>query len=119
MAVLTIGPVGNTAARAVKRAAEAGVSAAHYDLRFARPLDEELLDEVGRRFKRVVTVEDGVVRGGVGSAVRDFFDRRGYRVEVRSLGIPDDCFIEHGTPAELYARCGYDEEGILQAILEN
>ena len=73
MAVLTIGPVGNVAARAVKRAAAEGVSAAHYDLRFARPLDEELLDEVGRRFERVVTVEDGVVRGGVGSTVRDFF----------------------------------------------
>ncbi len=94
------------------------VSAAHYDLRFARPLDEELLDEVGRRFERVVTVEDGVVRGGVGSAVRDFFDRRGYRTQVRSLGIPDDRFVEHGTPAELYAQCGFDEEGILRAILE-
>ena len=118
MAVLTIGPVGNVAARAVKRAAAEGVSAAHYDLRFARPLDEELLDEVGRRFERVVTVEDGVVRGGVGSAVRDFFDRRGYRTQVRSLGIPDDQFVEHGTPAELYAQCGFDEEGILRAILE-
>ena len=118
MAVLTIGPVGNVAARAVKRATAEGVSAAHYDLRFARPLDEELLDEVGRRFERVVTVEDGVVRGGVGSAVRDFFDRRGYRTQVRSLGIPDDRFVEHGTPAELYAQCGFDEEGILRAILE-
>ena len=117
-AVLTIGPVGNVAARAVKRAAAEGVSAAHYDLRFARPLDEELLDEVGRRFERVVTVEDGVVRGGVGSTVRDFFDRRGYRTQVRSLGIPDDRFVEHGTPAELYAQCGFDEEGILRAILE-
>ena len=118
MAVLTIGPVGNVAARAVKRAAAEGVSAAHYDLRFARPLDEELLDEVGRRFERVVTIEDGVVRGGVGSAVRDFFDRRGYRTQVRSLGIPDDRFVEPGTPAELYAQCGFDEEGILRAILE-
>ena len=117
MAVLTIGPVGNVAARAVKRAAAEGVLAAHYDLRFARPLDEELLDEVGRRFEQVVTVEDGVVRGGVGSAVRDFFDRRGYRTQVRSLGIPDDRFVEHGTPAELYAQCGFDEEGILRAIL--
>ena len=81
-------------------------------------IDEELLDEVGRRFERVVTVEDGVVRGGVGSAVRDFFDRRGYRTQVRSLGIPDDRFVEHGTPAELYAQCGFDEEGILRAILE-
>lgn len=59
-----------------------------------------------------------MVRGGVGSAVRDFFDRRGYRTQVRSLGIPDDRFVEHGTPAELYAQCGFDEEGILRAILE-
>ncbi|MFR6414609.1 MAG: transketolase C-terminal domain-containing protein [Alistipes shahii] len=115
--MLTIGPVGNVAARAVKRAAAEGVSAAHYDLRFARPLDEELLDEVGRRFERVVTVEDGGA-GGVGSAVRDFFDRRGYRTQVRSPSIPDDRFVEHGTPAELYAQCGFDEEGILRAILE-
>ena len=118
MAVLTIGPVGNVAARAVKRAAAEGDSAAHYDLRFARPLVEELRDEGGRRCERVVTVEDGVVRGGVGSSVRDFFDRRGYRTQVRSLGIPDDRFVEHGTPAELYAQCGFDEEGILRAILE-
>ena len=116
-AVLTVGPVGHAAARAVARAADAGVRAAHYDLRFVRPLDEDLLDEVGRRFVRVVTVEDGVVRGGAGSAVRDFFDRRGYRIEVRSLGIPDDRFVEHGTPSELYAQCGFDEEGILRAIL--
>ena len=73
---------------------------------------------MGRRFARVVTVEDGVVRGGVGSAVRDFFDRRGHRTAVRSLGIPDDRFVEHGTPAELYAQCGFDEEGILRALLE-
>ena len=119
MAVLTIGPVGNVAARAVKRAAAEGVSAAHYDLRFARPLDEELLDEVGRRFERVVTVEDGVVRGGVGEHRARLFSTGAVTVRryVRSV-FPDDRFVEHGTPAELYAQCGFDEEGILRAILE-
>lgn len=116
MAVLTIGPVGNDAARAIERARTEGIAAAHYDLRFARPLDEALLDEVGGRYRYVVTVEDGVVRGGVGSAVRDFFARRGYDTHVVSLGIPDDHFVEHGTPAQLHALCGFDEEGILHAI---
>ncbi len=117
VAVLTIGPVGNCAARAAERAAAKGISVAHYDLRFAKPLDEELLDEVGRRFSRVITVEDGALRGGVGEAVTALFNRRGYKVSVHSLGIGDK-WVQHGTPAELYAECGYDEEGILKAILE-
>ncbi|MDR2912662.1 MAG: 1-deoxy-D-xylulose-5-phosphate synthase [Alistipes sp.] len=117
VAVLSFGPVGNFAAEAVERAAAEGVSAAHYDLRFAKPLDEELLHEVGRRFARVVTVEDGVVKGGVGSAVEEFFACHGYAVRVERLGVPDE-FIPHGTPAELYALCGYDVEGILAAILK-
>ena len=104
------------AARAAARAAEEGVSAAHYDLRFAKPLDEELLLEVGAKFRRVVTVEDGALRGGVGEAVAAFFNARGLDVSVRSLGIGDE-WVEHGTPAQLYALCGYDEEGILRALL--
>ncbi len=115
-AVLSLGPVGHFAAEAVERAAAEGVSAAHYDLRFAKPLDEELLHEVGARFERVVTVEDGVVRGGVGSAVEDFFARHGYAIKVTKLGVPDQ-FIPHGTPAELYRLCGFDADGILAAIL--
>jgi 1-deoxy-D-xylulose-5-phosphate synthase len=86
-------------------------------LRFAKPLDEELLREVGARFKRVITVEDGVVAGGVGRAVADFFAREGYDVRVENLGVPD-AFIHHGTPAELYSRCGYDAEGIFKKIIE-
>ena len=115
VAVLTVGTVGNFAARAAERAAAEGLSVAHYDLRFAKPLDEELLDRVGRTFPRVVTVEDGALRGGVGEAVAAFFNGRGYRVEVRSLGIGDE-WVEHGTPAELYALCGYDEEAVLHAL---
>ena len=117
IAVITIGPIGNTAARAIERAeAEKGLSIAHYDLRFAKPLDEELLLEVGAKFRRVVTVEDGALRGGVGEAVAAFFNARGLDVSVRSLGIGDE-WVEHGTPAQLYALCGYDEEGILRALL--
>ena len=80
-------------------------------------LDETLLDEVGRRFRHVVTVEDGALRGGVGEAVAAFFNERGYDVRVESLGIGDQ-WVEHGTPAQLHALCGYDEESILRALLE-
>ena len=118
VAVLTIGTVGNDAARAIERAVAAGIEAAHYDLRFVKPLDEVLLDEVGRRFRRVITVEDGCLRGGVGEAVTVFFASRGYDVQVTRLGIGDQ-WIEHGTPAQLKALCGYDEEGILRALLAN
>ena len=118
VAVLSIGAVCGAAADAVADAAKEGVRAAHYDLRYVRPLDEGLLDEVGRRFGRVVTVEDGMVRGGVGEAVTAWFNRRGYDVRVTSLGIGDR-FVEHGTPAELYRECGYDRAGILKAILGN
>lgn len=116
VALVTVGTVGNAAARAAERAAAAGVEAAHYDLRFVKPLDETLLDEVGRRFRRVVTVEDGCLRGGVGEAVTVFFTSRGYDVQVTRLGI-GDAWVEHGTPAQLRALCGYDEEGILRALL--
>ncbi len=117
VAVLSFGPVGNLAAEAVEKAASEGISAAHYDLRFAKPLDEELLHEVGKKFLRVITVEDGVVRGGVGSAVEEFFGRHGYRIKVEKLGVPDR-FIPHGTPAQLYTLCGYDAEGIYKKITE-
>lgn len=78
VALVSVGTVGNAAARAAERAAAEGVSAAHYDLRWVKPLDEELLDEVGRRFRRVITVEDGSLRGGVGEAVAAYFNARGY-----------------------------------------
>lgn len=116
LAVLTIGTVGNMAQRAIAAVErECGVSVAHYDLRFVKPLDGELLHEVGKRYKRVLTVEDGILRGGVGEAVVKFFNDNDYEVKVRSLGI-DDCFVEHGTPQELYALCGYDERGIAEAV---
>lgn len=116
VAVLTIGPVASFAQEAIKNIELAdGVTIAHYDLRFAKPLDEELLHEVGCIFSKVITVEDGVLRGGVGEAVVKFFNDNGYDIAVKTLGI-DDKFIEHGTPAQLYALCGYDAAGIEQQI---
>ena len=117
IAVLTIGTTARFAAKAIEQAAEQGLDVAHYDLRFAKPLDEALLHEIAKRYKRVITVEDGVLRGGVGEAVSAFFNAHNYNVALRSLGI-DNRFVEQGTPAELYAECGYDAEGVLRAIVE-
>lgn len=115
IAVLTIGTVGNFASEAIARMEADGIRVAHYDLRFAKPLDQELLHEVGRKFRCVVTVEDGALRGGVGEVVVAFFCEHGYLPKVVSLGIPDR-FVEHGTPAQLYAQCGYDAEGIYRTL---
>lgn len=115
IAVLSIGTAGNAAARAVERAAAQGLRPAHYDLRFAKPLDTTLLDEVAARFERIITVEDGMLRGGVGEAVTARLTDRGFRGRITRLGIPDR-WIEQGKPSELYAECGFDEDSILAAI---
>lgn len=94
------------------------MSIAHYDLRFLKPLDEEMLHEIGQRFQRIVTVEDGVISGGMGSAVLEFMADHGYKPDVHRIGVPDQ-FIEHGTVAELYHLCGMDEEGICQQLSMN
>ena len=117
LALVTIGTTAGAAARAAERTAAEGVEVAHYDLRFVKPLDEALLDEVGRRFRRVITVEDGSIRGGVGEAVAAYFNTHGCDTHVRMLGI-GDAWVEHGTPLQLQALCGYDEEAILRTILE-
>ncbi|KAA6338039.1 1-deoxy-D-xylulose-5-phosphate synthase [termite gut metagenome] len=116
LAVLTIGAIGNLAAKAIVRAEAQGMSIAWYDLRFLKPLDEALLHEVGRSFKKIITVEDGVVRGGMGSAVLEFMADNGYQPEVKRMGVPDE-FIEHGSIPELYQLCGMDEEGIYHQIV--
>ena len=115
VALLTVGTTGHAGARAVERAVAAGVDAAHYDLRYVKPLDETLLAEVGRRFRRVVTVEDGCLRGGVGETVAAWFNRQGYVAAVDALGI-GDAWVSHGTPAQLQALCGFDEEAISKAL---
>ena len=118
LAVITIGPIGNVAARAITRAeADFGLSIAHYDLRFLKPLDEELLHEVGRKFQRVLTIEDGIIKGGMGSAILEFMADNEYKPTVKRIGIPN-IFVEHGAVAELYQLCGMDEEGILTKIKE-
>ncbi len=113
VAVLTIGPIGAEAARAIELS---GVDAALYDMRFLKPIDGQLLDEVGRRFGRIVTVEDGVRNGGLGTAVLEWMDDHGYHPQVVRLGLPDDQFVEHGSPAQLHHICGIDAEAIAQTI---
>ena len=113
--LLTLGTTGNAGAEAAARAAEAGCDVAHYDLRYAKPLDESILAAAGG-FRRVVTVEDGCLRGGVGETIAAWFNRHGYAPEVVSLGI-GDAWVSHGTPDELYRLCGYDEEAIFRALV--
>ena len=115
LAVITIGTAGNMAANAIARAAAEGISAEHIDLRYAKPLDEELLHYVGGKFSKIITVEDGVIAGGVGSALLEFFADNDYGVQVRRMGIGDE-FVQHGTQAELYRLCGYDAEAIYAMI---
>jgi 1-deoxy-D-xylulose-5-phosphate synthase len=117
IAILSIGNPGNDVMSVVKRLSDEKITAAHYDMRFVSPLDKEALHSVFRKFKRVITVEDGVLKGGFGSAVIEFMCDNAYKTEVKRLGIPD-YFVEHGTQEELYRECGYDAEGIESAIRE-
>lgn len=117
IAILSFGHPGNFAAAAIRNLKSEGIDPAHYDLRFAKPLDEEMLHEVFQRFDKVITVEDGTVVGGVGSAVLEFMAAYHYKAEVRILGIPDR-IVEHGSQKELHRECGYDAEAIAQAVRE-
>ena len=117
VAILSIGTIGNQVVEACEALAEERVHPAHYDLRFVKPLDEELLHRVFTQFDKVVTVEDGCLMGGAGSAVLEFMADHGYSASVRRLGIPDRV-VEHGEQPELYRECGYDAEGIAQTVRE-
>lgn len=119
IAVLTIGTIANQARKAIEQIERenADIGIAHYDMRFVKPLDERILHEVGKKFEKVITIEDGVIQGGFGSAVLEFFADNGYRVQTKRLGIPDT-FVEHGTPDELYSMLGLDTEGIADSIRE-
>ncbi|MDR2929018.1 MAG: 1-deoxy-D-xylulose-5-phosphate synthase [Cytophagaceae bacterium] len=118
LALLSIGPIGVSAARIIKQFAETGIDIAHYDMRFVKPLDETLLHEVFTTHTKVITLEDGCIQGGMGSAVLEFMTDNSYcNVTVKRLGIPDR-FVEHGTQAELYRECNIDETGIRNAIEE-
>ena len=117
VAFLTLGPLGKVMESVVEEAARQGVSVAHYDMRFLKPIDTDILREVGEKFKYIVTLEDGCINGGLGSAVVEYMAENGYTPAVTVLGIPDK-FIEHGTPDELYRVCGMDKESVLNAILK-
>ena len=117
VALLTLGPIGKSVAGAIDEAAKEGISVAHYDMRFLKPIDTELLHEVGRKFKYIVTLEDGVINGGLGSAVTEFMSEQRYNPVIHRMGIPD-IFVEHGAPAELYRECRMDTPAVLDAILK-
>lgn len=116
VAILTLGPIGISVAHVIEKANLQGISAAHYDMIFLKPIDEDILHEVGKNYKRVITVEDGSIKGGLGMAVIEFMNDNGYMVSVKRIGIPDE-FIGHGTVDELYKLCGMDEDSILNTIL--
>nr|WP_299204682.1 1-deoxy-D-xylulose-5-phosphate synthase [uncultured Brumimicrobium sp.] len=117
IAILSIGHPGNFAQEAIKELEGMGASVAHYDMRFVKPLDENLLHEVFSKFDKVITVEDGCVMGGMGSAILEFMVDQGYTSKVKRLGIPDE-YIHHGTQQELYADVGFDVKGIIKTVLE-
>lgn len=115
LAVLSIGAIGNELKKIYERLDNEQIDIAHYDMRFVKPLDEELLHSIFKKFDKLITLEDGVITGGFGSAVLEFMSEHGYTAKIRRLGIPDR-FIEHGTQQELYKECGYDAESIYQEI---
>jgi 1-deoxy-D-xylulose-5-phosphate synthase len=117
LAILSIGHVGNYAIEACERLQKQGVSIGHYDMRFVKPLDEELLHEIFSNYKKVVTVEDGSIQGGFGSAVLEFMADYHYTANLRRLGIPDEV-IEHGEQSELHHECGFDSAGIEKAVMQ-
>ena len=115
VALLTLGPIGVVAAGVVGHLAEEGVSVAHYDMRFAKPLDEAILDEVLSRFGHIVTLEDGAKTGGMGSGIEEYAVAHGYKGRIDILGVPDH-FVAHATVAEQYTECGMDAPAIEKAL---
>ena len=119
IAVLSIGAIGNVVSEAIEAISnqQSAVSFAHYDMRWLKPIDTEILDYVGTHFKEVVTVEDGVISGGLGSAVLEYFADKGYSAHVTRLGVKDQ-FVEHGSTKELYHMLRLDKEGICESLLQ-
>ena len=118
LAVLTIGTMATPAHKAIELIEkEQNITIAHYDLRFLKPLDQNMMHEIARKFNQIITIEDGVIQGGFGSAVLEFMSDNNYNIQVKRLGISDN-FVEHGTPEELYHMLGLDAEGIAASILD-
>lgn len=113
--ILSIGHIGNLVVETSKKLKKANISVCHYDMRFVKPLDENILHTVFRNFKKIITIEDGTIVGGLGSAVLEFMSDHGYQSIVKRLGVPDH-FVDHGTQQELYLECGYDVESIIKTI---
>ena len=120
VAVLSIGPIGNNVTEAIAGlsgdSGNSGISVAHYDMRFLKPIDENILQEVAEKFNCIVTIENGVKTGGLGSAVIEWMNDHGYHPEIIRLGLPDTQFVEHGTVKELQHIAGLDKEAIIKAI---
>ncbi|MGL5262114.1 MAG: transketolase C-terminal domain-containing protein, partial [Bacteroides sp.] len=117
LAVITLGPLGHTAKAAIERINAEGHHVALYDLRFLKPLDEEMLHDIGKKFDKIITIEDGVIMGGMGSAILEFMSDHNYYPAIKRLGVPDQ-FVEHGPVEKLHEICGYDEASIEQTIRE-
>jgi 1-deoxy-D-xylulose-5-phosphate synthase len=114
LAIFSIGFPGNLALKAIEKLESLNYSVALYDMRFLKPIDEDLLHEAFSKHKKVITIEDGTIIGGLGTAIMEFMNQNGYQAELVRLGVPDH-FIEHGTLNELYEECGFDEKGIFEA----
>lgn len=117
IALLTLGPIGKKMQCVVEQASEQGISVAHYDMRFLKPIDQEILHAIGKKFSKIVTIEDACVTGGLGSAVVEFMAANDYTPTIRCIGIPDK-FVEHGTTDELYKICGMDSDTVLDTIVK-
>jgi 1-deoxy-D-xylulose-5-phosphate synthase len=117
VAILSFGHPGNFAASAIRELKNDGMNPAHYDMRFAKPLDEKLLHEIFAKFDKVITIEDGTIVGGFGSAVLEFMAEHNYKAQVKIMGIPDS-LVEHGTPKQLYEEIGIDANGIVKVVRE-
>jgi 1-deoxy-D-xylulose-5-phosphate synthase len=115
IAILSFGHPGNFAAEAIRDVKKEGINPAHYDMRFAKPIDGDMLHEVFTKFNKIITVEDGTVVGGFGSAVLEFMNEHGYKADVKIMGIPDR-LVEHGTPKQLYDEIGLDANGIAEIL---
>ncbi|MGZ3902632.1 MAG: 1-deoxy-D-xylulose-5-phosphate synthase [Bacteroidia bacterium] len=117
LAILSIGHIGNHATKAIMQLEEQNISVAHYDMRFVKPLDEKLLHEIFATHKKVITIEDGCIQGGFGSAVIEFMADHNYTAQVKRLGVPDE-FIEHGEPGELYEEVGLSPRAIVEEAIQ-
>jgi 1-deoxy-D-xylulose-5-phosphate synthase len=117
VAILSFGHPGNFAAAAIRDVKAEGINPAHYDMRFVKPIDQELLHEVFTKYSKIITIEDGTVVGGFGSAVLEFMNEYGYKADVKIMGIPDR-LVEHGSPKELYNEIGLDANAIAAVLRE-